>query len=81
VIDDLALAPMTDPERRDLLAVIEKRHGLASTIVVSQLPVDHRHEQIGDSTIADAILDRLIQNSRKINMQGGSLRKKYANLT
>lgn len=81
VIDDLGLAPMTDQERRDLLEVIEERHGHASTVVVSQLPMDHWHEQIGDPTIADAILDRLIHNAHKINLKGGSLRKKYANLT
>ena len=81
VIDDLGLAPLTDTERRDLLEVIEERYGHASTIVVSQLPMDHWHEQIGDPTIADAILDRLIHNAHKINLKGGSLRKKYANLT
>jgi DNA replication protein DnaC len=83
VIDDLGLAPMTDTERRDLLEVVEERHGYASTIVTSQLPVTNWHEQIGDPTIADAILDRLIHNAHKINlsMKGGSLRKKYAGLT
>jgi DNA replication protein DnaC len=83
VIDDLGLAPMTDAERRDLLEVVEERHGHASTIVTSQLPVEHWHEQIGDPTIADAILDRLIHNAHKINlsMKGDSLRKKYAGLT
>jgi DNA replication protein DnaC len=83
VIDDLGLTPMTDAERRDLLEVVEERHGHASTIVTSQLPVDHWHEQIGDPTIADAILDRLVHNAHKINlsMKGGSLRKKYAGLT
>jgi DNA replication protein DnaC len=81
VIDDLGLAPLTDMERRDLLEVIEERHGHASTIVVSQLPMDHWHEQIGDPTIADAILDRLIHNAHKFNLKGGSLRKKYADLT
>lgn len=81
VLDDLGLAPMTDTERRDLLEVIEERHGHASTIVTSQLPVDHWHEQIGDPTIADAILDRLVHNAHKINLKGGSLRKKYADLT
>jgi DNA replication protein DnaC len=83
VIDDLGLAPMTDAERRDLLEVVEERHGHASTIVTSQLPVENWHEQIGDPTIADAILDRLIHNAHKINlsMKGGSLRKKYAGLT
>jgi DNA replication protein DnaC len=81
VIDDLGLAPMTDPERRDLLEVIEERHGHASTIVTSQLPVNYWHEQIGDPTIADAILDRLIHNAHNFNLKGGSLRKKYADLT
>jgi DNA replication protein DnaC len=83
VIDDLGLALMTDAERRDLLEVVEERHGHASTIVTSQLPVENWHEQIGDPTIADAILDRLIHNAHKINlsMKGGSLRKKYAGLT
>ena len=68
--------PMTDPERRDLLEVIEERQGHASTIVTSQLPVEHWHEQIGDPTVADAILDRLVHNAHKINLKGGSLRKK-----
>ncbi len=81
VIDDLGLAPMTDSERRDLLEVIEERHGHASTIVTSQLPVEHWHEQIGDPTVADAILDRLVHNAHKINLKGGSLRRKYADLT
>jgi DNA replication protein DnaC len=83
VIDDLGLAPMTDAERRDLLEVVEERYGHASTIVTSQLPVAHWHEQIGDPTIADAILDRLIHNAHKINlsMKGDSMRKKYAGLT
>ena len=83
VIDGLGLAPMTDTERRDLLEVVEERHGHASTIVTSQFPVAHWHEQIGDPTIADAILDRLIHNAHKINltMKGDSMRKKYAGLT
>ena len=81
VIDDLGLAPMTDSERRDLLEVIEDRHGNASTIVTSQLPVENWHEHIGDPTIADAILDRLIHNAHKIKMKGGSMRKKRSGLT
>jgi len=81
VIDDLGLAPLTDPERRDLLEVIEERHGHGATIVTSQLPVTHWHEHIGDPTIADAILDRLVHNAHKITLKGGSLRKKYAGLT
>ena len=58
IIDDWGLAVLTAPERRDLLEILEDRHGRASTIVTSQLPVEHWHEAIGDPTLADAILDR-----------------------
>ena len=81
IIDDLGLAPMTDAERRDLLEVIEDRQGLSSTIVASQLPIESWHENIGDPTIADAILDRLIHNAHKINLKGDSMRRKHSNLT
>jgi len=81
IIDDLGLAPMTDSERRDLLEVIEDRHGNASTIITSQLPIENWHEHIGDPTIADAILDRLIHNAHKINLKGVSMRKKRSSLT
>jgi len=77
LIDDFGLAPMSDSERRDLLEVIEDRHGHASTIMTSQLPVEHWHESIGDPTLADAILDRLIHNAHRINLKGGSMRKKF----
>ena len=76
VLDDFGLAPLTDPERRDLLEVIEDRHGASSTILTSQLPIETWHEHIGDPTIADAILDRLIHNAHRINLKGGSMRKK-----
>jgi DNA replication protein DnaC len=76
LIDDFGLAPMADSERRDLLELIEDRHGHASTIMTSQLPVEHWHESIGDPTLADAILDRLIHNAHRINLKGGSMRKK-----
>jgi DNA replication protein DnaC len=75
-LDDFGLAPLTDPERRDLLEVIEDRHGTASTILTSQLPIENWHEHIGDPTIADAILDRLIHNAHRINLKGASMRKK-----
>ncbi len=81
VIDDLGLAPMTDTERRDLLEVIEDRQGLLSTIVASQLPIESWYDNIGDPTIADAILDRLIRNAHRINLKGDSMRKKRSNLT
>ena len=76
VLDDLGLAALTDQERRDLLEVIEDRHGSASTIVTSQLPVEHWHEVIGDPTIADALLDRLVHNAHRITLKGESMRKK-----
>ena len=81
LLDDLGIAPMNDHERRDLLEVIEDRHGLASTIVTSQLPINAWHEIVGDPTIADAILDRLVHNAHKIILKGDSMRKKYGNLT
>ena len=81
ILDDLGLAPMTAPERRDLLEVIEDRHGLASTIVATQLPIENWHENIRDPTIADAILDRLIHNAYKINLKGDSMRKIHSSLT
>jgi DNA replication protein DnaC len=62
------------------MEVIEDRHGNGSTIITSQLPTDHWHEKIGDPTLADAILDRLLHNAYKINLKGESMRKKQANL-
>ncbi len=76
VLDDFGLAPLTDTERRDLLEVIEDRHGTSSTLITSQLPVENWHDHIGDPTIADAILDRLIHNAHRIQLKGGSMRKK-----
>jgi DNA replication protein DnaC len=76
VLDDFALAPLTDEQRRDLLEVIEQRYDSKATIVVSQIPLDHWHQIIGDPTIADAILDRLVHNSHKLFLKGDSMRKK-----
>jgi DNA replication protein DnaC len=76
VIDDLGLAPLGDTERRDLLEVIEDRHGSGSTLLTSQLPIENWHDHIGDPTIADAILDRLIHNAHRIQLKGDSMRKK-----
>jgi DNA replication protein DnaC len=75
VLDDFGLAPMSAPERRDLLEVIEDRHALSSTIVGTQLPIESWHGNIRDPTIADAILDRLIHNAHKINLKGESMRR------
>ena len=76
VLDEFGLTPLSDPERRDLLEVIEDRHGTSATILTSQLPIENWHEHIGDPTIGDAILDRLIHNAHRINLKGGSMRKK-----
>jgi DNA replication protein DnaC len=70
------MAALTDSERQDLLEVIEDRHGNVSTIITSQLPVENWHDHIGDPTIADAILDRLIHNAHRFQLKGGSMRKK-----
>lgn len=75
ILDDWGLTPMTDPQRRDLLEILEDRYGKRSTIVTSQLPVTAWHEAIGDPTLADAILDRLVHNAHKIELKGDSLRK------
>lgn len=75
VLDDLGLVPLTDAERRDLLEVLEDRYGGSSTIVTSQLPIDLWHDTIGEPTLADAILDRLVHNSYTIQLKGGSMRK------
>jgi DNA replication protein DnaC len=76
VIDDLGLTPLNDTERRDLLEVVEDRSGSGSTLIASQLPIENWHDHIGDPTIADAILDRLIHNAHRIQLKGGSMRKK-----
>jgi len=75
ILDDWGLSPMTADQRRDLLEILEDRHGRGSTIVTSQLPLEHWHEIIGDSTIADAILDRLVHNAHRLSLKGESLRK------
>ena len=80
VLDDWGLTPPTDNQRRDLLELLEDRHGLRSTIVTSQLPVNLWHEYLGDPTLADAILDRLVHNAYKINLKGDSMRKQSATI-
>lgn len=80
VIDDWGLSPLDDPQRRDLLEVFEDRHESRSTVVTSQLPQKKWHAYIGDPTVADAILDRLVHNAHKIELKGESIRKKKSNL-
>ena len=77
VIDDWGLAKLADKERRDILEVLEDRHGISSTIISSQIPLDRWHDTIGDPTIADAVLDRLVHNAHMItmSMKAESMRK------
>ncbi len=76
ILDDFGLAPLTDSERRDMLEVLEDRYGRRATLVTSQLPFDHWHGVVGDTTFADAILDRLIHHAHRINLKGASMRRK-----
>lgn len=76
VIDDFGLAPLSEAERRDLLEVVEEKHGSGSVVMASQLPVASWHELIGEPTLADAILDRLVHSSYRIELKGPSLRKR-----
>lgn len=78
ILDDWGLAPMTAEQRRDLLEIVDDRHGRASTIVTSQVPVERWHDVIGDPTLADAILDRLIHNAHRLVLKGESMRKLIA---
>lgn len=75
ILDDWGLEPLKASQRNDLLEVMEDRYNLTATIVISQLPTDAWHQSIGDNTLADAILDRLMHNSHRINLKGESMRK------
>ncbi len=75
VVDDLFLRPCDTQQAADLLEVVEDRHQLRTTIACSQLPVAHWHESIGDATIADAVLDRVLSNVHRIQLEGESLRR------
>jgi len=81
VLDDWGLAKLNAEQRRDLLELLDDRHGHRSTIVTSQLPVEHWHEVIGDHTLADAILDRIVHSAYRITLKGESMRKRHAKLT
>jgi DNA replication protein DnaC len=76
IIDDFGLVPLDAQQRMDLMEIIEDRHGRAATIIASQLPVTAWYEIIGENTIADAILDRLVHTSHRIELKGDSMRKK-----
>lgn len=76
ILDDFGLAHLEQSQQMDLMEIIEDRHGKSSTIIASQLPVGSWYEIIGEATIADAILDRLVHTSYRIELKGESLRKK-----
>ena len=76
LLDDFAMAPLKDSERRDILEICDDRYQRRSMILTSQMPVAHWHEQIGDPTVADSILDRLVHNAYRVELNGESMRKK-----
>lgn len=81
IIDDFGIQPLDQQSRTMLMEIIEDRHGKASTIFTSQVPVNKWHEVIGEQTIADAILDRIIHDAHRLELKGESMRKKRAILT
>jgi len=81
VLDDWGLSRLDELERQDLLEIMEDRYQLRSTIVASQLPVEAWHEVIANPTLADAVLDRLVNNAYRISLTGGSMRRKLSGLT
>ena len=78
ILDDFGIQPLDTQTRESLMEIVEDRHGKHSTIITSQIPVKQWYEVIGEKTIADAILDRIVHNAHRINIEGESLRKKFA---
>lgn len=79
ILDDFGIQPLDNSSRSALMEIIEDRHGKHSTIVTSQVPVNLWHEVIGEQTIADAVLDRIVHNAHKLDLKGESLRKRESN--
>ena len=75
MLDDWGLALLDDARRRDLLELLDERYQTRATVITSQLPVAHWHEALGDPTLADAILDRLVHHAHPLHLAGESLRK------
>ncbi len=75
ILDDWGPERLSAGQRRDLMEIVEDRHGTGSTLITSQLPVDKWHDVIGEPTFADAILDRLVHNAYRLQLDGPSLRK------
>jgi len=76
ILEDFGLSPFSQDNRLELLDILEDRHGRKSTMIISQLPVSSWHAVIGESTVADAIMDRIVYESYRIELKGDSLRKK-----
>ena len=81
ILEDWGLAPFTAAQRRDMLELLDDRYGNRSTLVTSQMPVDKWHALIGDPTLGDAILDRLVHNAYRIELKGESMRRRATKLT
>lgn len=71
---------MTDAQRRNLMDIVKERYGRGSTMITSQLPISASHEVIGEPTFADAILDRIVHNAYRLELEGASLRKTIAKM-
>ncbi len=80
ILDDWGLEPLKAAQRNDLMEIMDDRHGSSSTVLISQLPTDQWYQSIGDNTLADAILDRLMHNAHRIKLKGESMRKKLADV-
>jgi DNA replication protein DnaC len=80
ILDDWGIQPLASQQRNDLMEVIEDRHDRRSTLIASQLPIEHWHEYIGEATLADAILDRLLHGAHRLNLTGESMRKERATI-
>jgi len=80
ILDDLGVAPMDGRDAQELLEIIEDRIGVGSLIITSQLPIDHWYDYLNNDTVADAVLDRLVHNSYRLNLQGESMRKMNSTL-
>ncbi len=80
ILDDWGLESLKAAQRNDLMEIMDDRHGSSSTAIISQLPTDQWYQSIGDNTLADAILDRLMHNAHRIKLTGESMRKKLADV-
>lgn len=80
ILDDFGMQPLDSQSRTILMEIIEDRHGKRSTLFTSQVPVNNWYEVIGEQTIADAILDRIIHDAHRLELKGDSMRKRKENL-